>query len=143
MIKKQVLKQAVGWGQEKSEIVAIPNWYKDTLDNFIDDSDHNSDIEPPAILREIVVLSGNIPDLRDNPKSLKKDRDFLGNGPQKWQQRGSEGIDNDENIRIPVVRGRKIAIISASAKPGVRKKLMTSIKLALVENRWDISVNKI
>ena len=36
---EQVLKQVVGGAEGKSEIVAIPNKYKNTLDDLIDSSD--------------------------------------------------------------------------------------------------------
>ena len=41
------MKQAVGGAKQKSEILAIPNRYKDTLDDFID----SSDLEHPEMLR--------------------------------------------------------------------------------------------
>lgn len=39
IFQKQVLKQTVGGAEGKSEIVAIPNKYKDTLNNLINSSD--------------------------------------------------------------------------------------------------------
>lgn len=67
--------------QEKSEISAIFNQYKNTLDDFIDSLDDTSDTEPPAILRQIIMPNGDIPDLRDNASDLKEDGDFLDDGP--------------------------------------------------------------
>ena len=39
LLRKKVIKQAVGGAGQKSEILAIPNQYKDTLDNLVDSSD--------------------------------------------------------------------------------------------------------
>ena len=43
ILRKRVLKQVVGGAEGKFEIVAIPNKYKDTLDDLI----YSSDIEFP------------------------------------------------------------------------------------------------
>ncbi len=42
IFRKRVLKQAVGGAERKSEITAIPNKYKDTLDELINSSDTES-----------------------------------------------------------------------------------------------------
>ena len=44
---KKVFKQAVGGAEQKSEILAITNRYKDTLDDLVD----SSDLEHPKRLR--------------------------------------------------------------------------------------------
>lgn len=36
ILKKRVVKQTLGGSKENSEIMTIPNKYKDTLDNLID-----------------------------------------------------------------------------------------------------------
>lgn len=48
---KRILKQTVRKEEEKSEILAIPNQYKNMLDEFIDSSDDKSDIESLAMSR--------------------------------------------------------------------------------------------
>ena len=47
LLRKKVIKQAVGGAKQKSEILAIPNQYKDTLDDLID----SSDLEHSEMLR--------------------------------------------------------------------------------------------
>ena len=47
LLRKKVIKQAVGGAKQKSEILAIPNQYKDTLDDLVD----SSDLEHPEMLR--------------------------------------------------------------------------------------------
>lgn len=42
ILRKQVVKQAVGKIEENFEITAIPNRYKDTIDDLIDSSDTKS-----------------------------------------------------------------------------------------------------
>ena len=76
ILLKQVFKQTVGGVEEKSEITAIPNKYKDTLDNLID----SSDIEFPYYLDFLNQLelidkgSRNMPKSKDNsPTFLEKD----------------------------------------------------------------------
>lgn len=49
IFRKQVLKQAIRGVKEKTEIMANPNKYKDTLEDFVD----SSDIEPPNMLRPV------------------------------------------------------------------------------------------
>ena len=39
LLRKKVIKQAVGGAEQKSEILAIPNQYKNTLDDLVDSSD--------------------------------------------------------------------------------------------------------
>lgn len=48
-----------------------------------------------------------------------------------------------EGVKVPAVRDRKIATITASAKPAVEKLLTVSIKVALVEDGQDVSMKKI
>ena len=49
ILKKQVVKQAIGTAEGKSEIVTIFNKYKDTLDNFINSLDLKSANRPYPI----------------------------------------------------------------------------------------------
>lgn len=92
---------------------------------------------------QIIVLSDDISNLGDNTSGLKKDENFLVDRPQGPQQHSSEMVNENENVRVPLIRGRKIATITANAKPAVRKLLTMSIKMVLVEDRQDMSVSKI
>lgn len=47
------------------------------------------------------------------------------------------------DVRVPAVKGTKIATTTASVKLAVGKLLTASTKMALVENRRDVSVRKI
>lgn len=51
-------------------------------------------------------------------------------------------LDKGE-VRVPVVKDKKIATKTASAKPAVGKLLAASIKVVLVENGQDMSMKKI
>lgn len=53
------------------------------LDNLIDNLDNSSDTEFPAMLRQIVVPSSDIPSFRDNANGLEENRNFLGGGLQE------------------------------------------------------------
>lgn len=113
------------------------------LYNLVDSLDNSLGTEPLAMSRQIIVPSGNIPDPRDNASSFKENRDFLSDRPQEQQKHGSKEIDDDEDVKVLVIRGRKIAIITASTKPAVEKLLMASIKVTLREDERDVSMSKI
>lgn len=49
ILRKRVVKQAVGGAEGSSELVAIPNRYKDTLDDLMDSSDTKSPDRPGPI----------------------------------------------------------------------------------------------
>ena len=74
---KRVLKQAVRGAEEKSEITAIPNKYKDTLDNLINSSDIEFSDYPnspnwPGLID--TKRSRNAPKFKNgSPTFLKKD----------------------------------------------------------------------
>lgn len=53
---------------------------------------------------------------------------------ERMEQHSSEEINDNKNVRIRVVKGRKIAITTASAKPIIEKLLTVSTKMALLEN---------
>lgn len=72
--------------QEKSEILAIPNQYKDTLDNLINNLDDSSDNGLLAMLRWIVISNGHILSPENN-KSKFVEGDFPANRLQKWLKR--------------------------------------------------------
>lgn len=113
------------------------------LDNLVDSLDNSLDTKPQVMSREIVMLSNNIPDLRNNASGFKEHRDFWGDGPQEQQECGSKKVDDDEDVRISAVKDRKIATIIANTKCAVEKLLMAPIKIALMEDRQDVSVKKI
>ncbi len=69
ILKKRVFKKAIGGGQEKSEILSIPNKYKDTLEDLVD----SSDVEHPAIPRQIDLSSDDIPGSKNDPSNPKMD----------------------------------------------------------------------
>ena len=73
ILKKHVLKQAIGREQKKSEILSILNKYKDTLKDLID----SLDVEHPAIPRQINLLSNHILSSKENPSDPKIDNDLL------------------------------------------------------------------
>ncbi len=87
ILKKRVIKQAVGGRQEKAEILAIPNRFKDTLDDLVDSSNDSSDTEPSAILRQVDVSSDDIPGPGDSASGLEEGRDISKNGSQRHHQR--------------------------------------------------------
>lgn len=93
--------------------------------------------------RQIIVASGDIPDHRDNTSGFKEDRVFLDDEPYGQQQRDSEEIDNNKNVNVPAIRGKKIVITIASAKRVVEKLLTVLTKVDLVEDKQDMSVIKI
>ena len=64
----------------------MPNWFKDTLDSFVDSSDDGSNIEAPANSREIHMSSNNIPGPGEKEKGLNEERDLLKNWSQRHQQ---------------------------------------------------------
>ncbi len=59
--------------QEKSEILSISNKYKDTLEDLI----NSSDVEHPAISKEIDLPSNDIPDSKNNASDPKIDDNLL------------------------------------------------------------------
>ena len=67
LLKNKVIKQAVWGAKQKSEILAIPNQYKNTLDDLVD----SSDLEHPEILRPNGQrqrnLTPNLGDIDDPP----------------------------------------------------------------------------
>lgn len=61
----------------------------------------------------------------------------------EYTKSSSKKIDDDENIRVLVVKDKKIAIITLSAKPVVGKLLTVSTKVVFVENWQDKSIKKV
>ena len=73
ILRKRVLKQAVGGVEEKSEIAAIFNKYKDTFDDFIASSDAKSPDYPDFPNRRRLIDKGS----RNAPKSKNGFPTFL------------------------------------------------------------------
>lgn len=70
LLKKRVIKQAVGGAKQKSEILEISNRYKDTLNDLVD----NSDLELPETLRLNGQRQGNLtPNFEDKPVDIETD----------------------------------------------------------------------
>ncbi len=59
------------------------------------------------------------------------------------KQNGSEEVDDDKDVRVSVVRGRKITITTISVILVGGKLLMKSTKMTLLEDRQYIRVKKI
>lgn len=68
MLKKQVVKQIVGEAEGNSEIIAILNRYKDTLDDLIDSLDLKSPDRPKPIDKGL----GNTPRSENSSTGLSK-----------------------------------------------------------------------
>lgn len=86
------------------------------------------------MLSQIIVPTGDILDLRDNASSFEEDGNFLDDRLQEQHQRGSEEVDDNEDIRVLMIRGEKIVTSTASAKLPIGKLLMVLTKMILVEN---------
>ena len=95
LLRKKVIKQAVGEAKQKSEILAIPNRYKDTLDDFVD----SSDLEHPEMLRlngqRQCNLTPNLGDDDDPPigqEEYRKGRGVKGSKARKrrWDGKGKQ-----------------------------------------------------
>ncbi len=56
---------------------------------------------------------------------------------------GSEEVDDDKDVRVSAVRGRKITTTIASAIPAGGKLLTVSTKVILPEGVQDVRVKKI
>ena len=83
LLKKKVIKQAVGGAEQKSEILAIPNQYKDMLDDLVD----SSDLEYPEMLRP------NSQKQRDSTSNLEDDDNPLVGQEEyrkRWGVKGSK-----------------------------------------------------
>lgn len=113
------------------------------LDDHVDSLGNSSNIKPLAMSRRVVMPSGNIPNSEENASGLEEDGDFLDNGPQKQQQHGSEEVNDNKDIRILAICGKKIVIILASTKSTVGKLLTMSIKVALMKDGQDMNIKKI
>lgn len=113
------------------------------LNDFINSLDDTSDIKLPAMSRQIIISNNDIPSFKDYTSGLKEDRKFLDNRSYEKHQRGSEEINDNKNVRILVVKSKKITTIIRSIKLAFKKRLTMSIKVNLVENGQDVSIKKI
>lgn len=59
------------------------------------------------------------------------------------EQNSSEQVDDDEEVTVPVCKGRKVATTIAGAKPMDRKLLTTSAKEALEKDMRDVNLRKV
>ena len=91
LLRKKVIKQAVGRDEQKSEILAIPNQYKDMLDDLVD----SSDLEHPEMLRPNSQKHRNpTPNLGNNDglpvgqKEYRKKRGIKGSKTRKGRWDG-------------------------------------------------------
>lgn len=74
ILKKQVFKQVITNKEEKTEIIAILNRYKNILEDFVD----SSSMEPPNMPRLVIrKLSNIMPGFEDPLTKRKLDQKFL------------------------------------------------------------------
>lgn len=59
------------------------------------------------------------------------------------KQNSSEKVNNNKDVRVLIVKSRKIFINTASTILTSGKLSMISIKMTLLENKQDVKVNKI
>ncbi len=62
---------------------------------------------------------------------------------ERTEQSGSEQVDDDEEVRVPALKGRKVAMTTAGAKPEGGKLLTASTRVALGKDGQDVSVRKV
>lgn len=102
LLRKKVIKQAVGGAEQKSEILAIPNRYKDTLDDLVD----SSDLEHPEMLRP------NGQRQRDPTPNLGDDDDPPV-GQEEYRKgrgvKGSKAREGRRDGRVEQVRGDRMS----------------------------------
>lgn len=61
----------------------------------------------------------------------------------KYIKRDSKQVDNNKDIRIPVITGEKVVGTTLGVKLAIGKLLMVSTKVVLMENRRDVSIRKV
>ena len=102
LLRKKVIKQAVGGAEQMSEILAIPNWYKDTLDDQADSSD----------LKHLEMLRPKNQRQRDPTPNLEDDDDPpIGQEEYRKGQgvKDSKAREGRRDGRIEQVRGDRIS----------------------------------
>ena len=102
LLRKKVIKQAVGGAKQKSEILAIPNRYKDILDDLID----SLDLEHPEMLR------ANGQKQRDPTLNLGDDNNPPVGQEKYWKGRGvkdSKAREGRRDGRVEQVRGDRMS----------------------------------
>lgn len=104
------------------------------LKNLVDSLDGSLNIELSAMSRQIVISNSNISSLGDNANAFKKNRNFLGNKPQRKEYYTNEKVNENKNVKVAVVKDRKIAIFTTSAKSIVEKLLIMSTKVLLIKD---------
>ena len=102
LLRKKVIKQAVGGAGQKFEILAIPNRYKDMLDDLVD----SSDLEHPEMLRP------NGQRQRDPTPNLGDDDDPPV-GQEEYRKgrgvKGSKAREGRRDSRMEQVKGDRIS----------------------------------
>ena len=104
LLRKKVIKQIVEGAEQKSEILAIPNRYKDTLDDLVD----SSDLEHPEMLRPNDQKQRNpTPNLRDDDDPPVGQEEYRkGRGVK-----GSKAREGRRDGRVEQVRGDRMSEI--------------------------------
>ena len=102
LLRKKVIKQAVGGAGQKSEILAIPNQYKDMFDDFVDSSD----------LKHLEMLRPNGQRQRDPTPNLGDD-DNPPVGQEEYRKgrgmKGSKAQEGRWDGRMEQVRGDRMS----------------------------------
>ena len=102
LLRKKVIKQAVGGAEQKSEILAIPNQYKDTLDDLID----SSDLEHLEMLRPNGQKQCNpTPNLGDDDNPLVRQEEYR----KEQGVKGSKARKRRWDSRVEQVRGDRMS----------------------------------
>ena len=102
LLRKKVIKQALGGVEQKSKILAIPNRYKDILDDLVD----SSDLEHPEMLHPNGQRQRNsTPNLGDDDNPLVGQEEY-----RKGQGvKGSKACKGRRDGRIEQVRGDRMS----------------------------------
>ena len=58
----------------------------------------------------------------------------MGNKPQRKEHYTSEKVNENKNVKVPIVKDRKIAIFTTSAKSIVEKLLIILTKVFLIKD---------
>ena len=97
LLRKKVIKQAVGGAGQKSEILAILNRYKDMLDDLID----SLDLEHPEMLCPNGQRQRNpTPNLGDDDNPPVRQEEYR----KRWGVKGSKAREGRLNGRMEQVR---------------------------------------
>ena len=102
LLKKKVIKQAVGEAEQKSQILTILNWYKDTLNDLV----NSSDLEHPEMLRPNGQRQSNsTPNLGDDDDPLVGKEEYR----KGWGVKVSKVRERRRDGRVEQVRGDRMS----------------------------------